>query len=108
MKARVILEQEKFKMFEENAKDSTVIAVAALLYALHIKNQDKSKEERENIVKTMFEDIRSVYNMPPIFGNRLKSNDIIELIESEYGINLDTINIVTETYEESLKNKRRK
>lgn len=45
----------------------------------------------------------SIINMPPVVGNQLEGNDLIDFLTNEYGIDFDRINLHTETESEYLK-----
>lgn len=70
---------------------------AAMLYAYHLLGYRKKR------LQEMYERMLSIINMPPVVGNQLEGNDLIDFLTNEYGIDFDRINLHTETESEYLK-----
>ena len=71
--------------------------VAAILYAYHLCGFRKKR------LQEMYERVLSIINMPPVIGNQIGGNDLIDFLTKEYGIDFDRINLKTETESEYLK-----
>lgn len=72
-------------------------AVAAMLYAYHLKGYRKKR------LQDMFEQMLSIINLPPTTTGNISGNDLIDFLEKEYDIDFDRVKLQTETEEEYLK-----
>ena len=68
-----------------------------MLYAYHLRGFRKKR------LQEMYERCLSIINMPPVVGNQIEGNALIDFLTNEYGIDFDRIRLKTETESEYLK-----
>ena len=89
-------ELSDFRVFLKVKDGVAQQTVAAMLYAYHLRGFRKKR------LHEMYERVLSIINMPPVVGNQISGNDLIDFLTKEYGIDFDRINLKTETEKEYL------
>lgn len=90
-------ELSDFRVFLKVKDGVAQQTVAAMLYAYHLRGFRKKR------LHEMYERVLSIINMPPVVGNQISGNDLIDFLTNEYGIDFDRIRLKTETESEYLK-----
>lgn len=104
MKARTSIpklsKRESHVLYEGAANDAARSIIGAVLYVMHLRKWHKDK------IQKLYDDILSVLDMPPVFGEAIRDYQIRDFLRERYDIDFSRIKLQCElvSEEQSKKN----
>lgn len=80
--------------------------LSAVIYSMHLAYMNCSDKYRKKKVKELYNNIKSILEMPNLPQGQLTGTELIEFACSEYNINLNEIHLQVETPREYMNRKK--
>ena len=79
--------KEQYRFFKDSAYSMACFAVCGVLTAMIRKGRTK------RYIKQLYDDMCLVFSTPDYFGKQINMTDIMHTLESEYGIDLQKLEV---------------
>lgn len=86
--------KQQYVIYKDMSYTFAVLSTAAILGVMCRRGRSKK------YVQKLFEEICYMYQFPAVFGKKLTLNDLIKILEKEYGLDFRKIEVNVETERE--------
>lgn len=86
--------KHEYKIFSDMSKSFAVYAITTVLMAMVKRGRSK------DYIQKLFDDMVFIFDTPAVMGKEIKMHDNMKMLEKEYGIDWDRVNVRTEDEKE--------
>lgn len=83
--------QHEYKFFNDSARSMAVFAICGVLTAMVRKGRTKQ------YIRRLYDDMCLLFSTPDIFGKQVTMTDIMNILENDYGIDWDKLEVHVES-----------
>lgn len=89
--------KREYKIFQEMSDSYAMYAVVAVLMTMVRRGRTKE------YIQKLYDDMCFIFSTPAVMGKEISMHDCMKLLEDEYGIDWDRINVSIETEKEFIR-----